>query len=34
MFLDKFERHGIHLPLSLFANGRMPASDFVRGSEG
>jgi pilus assembly protein CpaF len=33
-FLDKFERHGIHLPLSLFANGRMPVAEFARGSEG
>jgi pilus assembly protein CpaF len=32
-FLDKFERHGIHLPLSLFANGRMPVAEFARGSE-
>jgi pilus assembly protein CpaF len=32
-FLDKFERHGIHLPTSLFTNGRMPGGDRGLGVE-
>jgi pilus assembly protein CpaF len=32
-FLDKFERHGIALPLSLFTNGRSPMPEFARGAE-
>ena len=32
-FLDKFERHGIALPLSLFTNGRAPMPEFTRGVE-
>jgi pilus assembly protein CpaF len=32
-FLDKFERRGIVLPNSLFANGRMGVPDFLRSAE-
>jgi pilus assembly protein CpaF len=32
-FLDKFERRGIALPNSLFANGRVGVPDFLRGTE-
>jgi pilus assembly protein CpaF len=29
-FLHKFEKHGIELPVSLFANGHQPAPEFAR----
>ncbi len=32
-FLDKFERRGITLPNSLFANGRVGVPDFLRSAE-
>jgi pilus assembly protein CpaF len=31
-FIEKFERRGITLPQSLFAEGRQPAPDFLRGA--
>jgi pilus assembly protein CpaF len=32
-FLEKFERHGIHLPSGLFANGRTPLVGLAAGGE-
>jgi len=32
-FLDKFERHGIHLPGGLFSNGRAPVTELPRSAE-